>query len=36
LMKSIGFIDPNLPLSLDDVGLSTELEPFCSWKPTTS
>jgi hypothetical protein len=36
LMKSLRFIDLNLPLSLDDVELSTESELFCSWKHVAS
>jgi hypothetical protein len=36
LMKSLRFIDLNLPLSMDNVELSTKSDPFCLWKPATS
>jgi hypothetical protein len=35
-MKRLEFIDMNLPLNMDDVELSIELDPFCSWKTATS
>jgi hypothetical protein len=36
LMKRLEFIDMNLPPNMDGVELSTELNPFCSWKTATS
>jgi hypothetical protein len=36
LMKRLEFIDMNLPLNMDDVELSIESNPFCSWKTATS
>jgi hypothetical protein len=35
-MKSLGFIDLNLPPTLDDVELSTVSDPFLSSKPAAS
>jgi hypothetical protein len=36
LMKRLEFIDMNLPPNMDDVELSTESDPFCSWETATS